>query len=84
MANGKDQVDQSALAAEWGLSLDDNGGAKAGAAEGAGTGEGNEAAASNGLRPSPPSFGAGKAAPSVSSRRKSTASRLQRRRRLTQ
>src|SRR5689334_8544898 len=45
MANGKDQVDQNALAAEWGLSLDDRGGAKAGAGEGAGTGESNDAAA---------------------------------------
>jgi flagellar motor switch protein FliM len=44
MANGKDQVDQNALAAEWGLSLDDEG-AKTGAAEDAGTSEGNEAAA---------------------------------------
>ncbi len=42
MANGKDQVDQNALAAEWGLSLD-AGGAKTEAAEGAG--EGQEAAA---------------------------------------
>jgi len=45
MANGKDQVDQDALAAEWGLSLDGNGDAKSSAGEGAGTGEGQEAAA---------------------------------------
>src|SRR5262245_18555618 len=31
MANGKDQVDQNALAAEWGLSLDPEGGAEGGA-----------------------------------------------------
>jgi flagellar motor switch protein FliM len=62
MANGKDQVDQNALAAEWGLSLDDNGGAKAGAAEGAGAGEGNEAAAQQWAASvdEPPSFGAAK------------------------
>jgi flagellar motor switch protein FliM len=60
MANGKDQVDQNALAAEWGLSLDDKGGAKPGAAEGAGTGEGNEAAAQQWAASvdEPPSFGA--------------------------
>src|SRR5262245_49103246 len=47
MANGKDQVDQNALAAEWGLSLDGNNGANAdpNAAEGAVVGEGQEAAA---------------------------------------
>jgi len=43
MANGKDQVDQNALAAEWGLSLD--GGRDANAAEGAVAGEGQEVAA---------------------------------------
>src|SRR5215468_2149153 len=43
MANGKDQVDQNALAAEWGLSLDGDDAAKA--AEGAAVGEGQEAAA---------------------------------------
>jgi flagellar motor switch protein FliM len=45
MANGKDQVDQNALAAEWGLSLDGDGDAKTSAGEGTGTGEGQEAAA---------------------------------------
>src|SRR5262245_4357912 len=45
MAIGKDQVDQNALAAEWGLSLDGEGEAKPGAGEGAGTGEGQDAAA---------------------------------------
>ena len=45
MANGKDQVDQDALAAEWGLSLDGNGDGKTSAGEGDGTGEGQEAAA---------------------------------------
>jgi len=62
MANGKDQVDQNALAAEWGLSLDDRGGAKAGAAEGAGTGESNDAAAQQWAASvdEPPSFGAAK------------------------
>src|SRR5438874_8544101 len=45
MANGKDQVDQNALAAEWGLSLDSGGNANANAAEGAVAGEGQEAAA---------------------------------------
>src|SRR5215471_13346340 len=62
MANGKDQVDQNALAAEWGLSLDDNGGAKAGAAESAGTREGNDAAAQQWAASvdEPPSFGAAK------------------------
>src|SRR3954462_3845705 len=61
MANGKDQVDQNALAAEWGLSLDANAGIKTGA-EGAGTGEGNEAAAQQWAASvdEPPSFGAGK------------------------
>ena len=38
MAIGKDQVDQNALAAEWGLSLDAEGGAKTEAAGGAGEG----------------------------------------------
>jgi len=53
MANGKDQVDQNALAAEWGLSLDGDANANANAnanpnpnpAEGAVAGEGQEAAA---------------------------------------
>src|SRR5438093_11052930 len=45
MANGKDQVDQNALAAEWGLSLEAEGGAKTEAVAGAGTGEDQEAAA---------------------------------------
>src|SRR5882757_2776234 len=45
MANGKDQVDQNALAAEWGLSLDGGRDANANAAEGAVAGEGQEAAA---------------------------------------
>jgi flagellar motor switch protein FliM len=46
MANGKDQVDQDALAAEWGLSLDADGGGKPdAAASGGGAGEGQEAAA---------------------------------------
>src|SRR5436853_722347 len=45
MANGKDQVDQNALAAEWGLSLDGGGSANANAAEGTVAGEGQEAAA---------------------------------------
>jgi len=47
MANGKDQVDQNALAAEWGLSLDGDGSANANPnpAEGAVAGEGQEAAA---------------------------------------
>jgi flagellar motor switch protein FliM len=47
MANGKDQVDQNALAAEWGLSLDGNANANANPnpAEGAVSGEGQEAAA---------------------------------------
>jgi flagellar motor switch protein FliM len=62
MANGKDQVDQNALAAEWGLSLDDGGGAKTGAAEGAGTGEGPDTAAQQWAASvdEPPSFGAAK------------------------
>jgi flagellar motor switch protein FliM len=62
MANGKDQVDQNALAAEWGLSLDDNDGAKTGTAEGAGTGEGHEAAAQQWAASvdEAPSFGAAK------------------------
>jgi flagellar motor switch protein FliM len=62
MANGKDQVDQNALAAEWGLSLDESGGAKTGAAEGAGTGEGNDAAAQQWAASvdEPPSFGGAK------------------------
>jgi len=49
MANGKDQVDQNALAAEWGLSLDGAANANANPnpnpAEGAVAGEGQEAAA---------------------------------------
>jgi flagellar motor switch protein FliM len=47
MANGKDQVDQNALAAEWGLSLDGDANANPNAnpAEGAVSGEGQEAAA---------------------------------------
>jgi flagellar motor switch protein FliM len=47
MANGKDQVDQNALAAEWGLSLDGDANANPNAnpAEGAVAGEGQEAAA---------------------------------------
>jgi flagellar motor switch protein FliM len=51
MANGKDQVDQNALAAEWGLSLDGDGSANPNPnpnpdpAEGAVAGEGQEAAA---------------------------------------
>jgi flagellar motor switch protein FliM len=47
MANGKDQVDQNALAAEWGLSLDGNANANPNPnpAEGAVAGEGQEAAA---------------------------------------
>jgi len=47
MANGKDQVDQNALAAEWGLSLDGDANAnpKPNPAEGAVAGEGQEAAA---------------------------------------
>jgi flagellar motor switch protein FliM len=45
MANGKDQVDQNALAAEWGLSLDGDGNANAAPAEGAVAGEGQEVAA---------------------------------------
>jgi flagellar motor switch protein FliM len=49
MANGKDQVDQNALAAEWGLSLDGDANANANPnpnpAEGAVAGEGQEAAA---------------------------------------
>src|SRR3977135_713875 len=51
MANGKDQVDQNALAAEWGLSLDGAANANAhpnpnpNSAEGAVAGEGQEAAA---------------------------------------
>ena len=49
MANGKDQVDQNALAAEWGLSLDGDANANANPnpnpAEGAVVGEGQEAAA---------------------------------------
>jgi flagellar motor switch protein FliM len=62
MANGKDQVDQNALAAEWGLSLDDSAGAKTGAAEGAGAGEGTDAAAQQWAASvdEPPSFGAAK------------------------
>jgi flagellar motor switch protein FliM len=62
MANGKDQVDHNALAAEWGLSLDDNDSAKTGAAESAGTGEGHEAAAQQWAASvdEAPSFGAAK------------------------
>jgi flagellar motor switch protein FliM len=45
MANGKDQVDQNALAAEWGLSLDGAGNAKGTPGEGTGAGEGQDAAA---------------------------------------
>ena len=47
MANGKDQVDQNALAAEWGLSLDGDANANPNPnpAEGAVAGEGQEAAA---------------------------------------
>src|SRR5882762_7700360 len=47
MANGKDQVDQNALAAEWGLSLDGaaNANPNPDPAEGAVAGEGQEAAA---------------------------------------
>src|SRR3954470_7162476 len=62
MANGKDQVDQNALVAEWGLSLDDNDGAKRGAAEVAGTAEGHEAAAQQWAASvdEAPSFGAAK------------------------
>jgi flagellar motor switch protein FliM len=47
MANGKDQVDQNALAAEWGLSLDGaaNANPSPSPAEGAVAGEGQEAAA---------------------------------------
>jgi flagellar motor switch protein FliM len=47
MANGKDQVDQNALAAEWGLSLDGaaNANPNPSPAEGAVAGEGQEAAA---------------------------------------
>ena len=45
MANGKDQVDQNALAAEWGLSLDGAANANPSPAEGAVAGEGQEAAA---------------------------------------
>src|SRR5262245_43370059 len=45
MANGKDQVDQNALAAEWGLSLDADGGAKTEASADGGAGAGAEAAA---------------------------------------
>ncbi len=62
MANGKDQVDQNALAAEWGLSLDGEGAANANAAEGAVAGEGQEAAAQQWAASvdEAPSFGAGK------------------------
>jgi flagellar motor switch protein FliM len=62
MANGKDQVDQNALAAEWGLSLDGEGAANADAAEGAVAGEGQEAAAQQWATSvdEAPSFGAGK------------------------
>src|SRR5215510_1639823 len=60
MANGKDQVDQNALAAEWGLSLDGDDAAKA--AEGAAVGEGNDAAAQQWAASvdEPPSFGTAK------------------------
>src|SRR5438874_8716950 len=61
MANGKDQVDQNALAAEWGLSLEAEGGAKTEAVAGAGTGEGQEAAAQQWAAAvdEGPSFGSG-------------------------
>src|SRR5262245_20348564 len=60
MANGRDQVDQNALAAEWGLSLDAEGGAKTDPAA-AGAGEGQEAAAQQWAAAvdEGPSFGSG-------------------------
>src|SRR5437867_7693999 len=62
MANGKDQIDQNALAAEWGLSLDAEGGAKADAGgASAGAAEGQEAAAQQWAAAvdEGPSFGSG-------------------------
>jgi len=62
MAIGRDQVDQNALAAEWGLSLEADGGAKTDAAAGgAGVVEGQEAAAQQWAAAvdEGPSFGSG-------------------------